>query len=152
VGALKKQLRLDRPCTKEEEAHIFNKSQKYISRVISKWVQDYGFVVQIRGNVKKTPQFEEAWKRQRERWICQVHDGVTENILELRQTTSSSKEASPENGLRKRVMALHSISVADSQLLTICSLLMMAPPKFTELRASLTLPQQNDTRVENRLT
>jgi hypothetical protein len=73
---------LNLKCNSDEDNEIRRKVERQIKYVAGQW-KDYGLLVKNEGVYTRAPVLQKHWRHARDKWISQVHHGVTEDLIEI---------------------------------------------------------------------
>lgn len=116
----------------------------FIRRIVRRWMGNneggFGFLNEVRGVIKKTPEFIAAWRTRRKDWIQTIHSGLTNGLLETRKGPSSY---SPMDKKRVNFLSMYCYSVLS--WLTICRIRNQSAPDHPLLL--MCLPQNGSVLI-----
>jgi hypothetical protein len=92
-------------CSDAENAVIQRRCERLISNNARMWnvERGFGFLVERDGVLRKTAQFEAAWRDRRSKWINSAHNGNTTGVIELERSPSIEAAGGEAGASRKRV-------------------------------------------------
>ncbi|KAE9372634.1 hypothetical protein N431DRAFT_483390 [Stipitochalara longipes BDJ] len=92
---------LDVECTKTGDAVVRKRCARQVTYSAGMW-RKYGFLEEIHGVLRKTVQFEDAWRQRRQLWIDLVHKGNPPVVPKLQRSAASLPGASETGAGSKR--------------------------------------------------
>jgi hypothetical protein len=96
-------LHLDIDCTKFENAAVGKRCARQVAYAANVWSRKYGFLEEVHGILRKTVQFDAAWRQRRQLWIDQVHKGDPPVEFKPQRSPASLPNASEVSVGSKRV-------------------------------------------------
>jgi hypothetical protein len=103
---LKRHLKIE--CSDDDDLLIQKRCLRQITSGPGKF-RGYGFLEEVDGALRKTAQFEAAWRSRRQQWIAQIHHGDLTGVIELEGSVASAAEkgtSSKRVCLRPRPLSL----------------------------------------------
>jgi hypothetical protein len=113
VQALKSYLSLE--CSSAQDATVQTKCERLLVKISKRWkLEKYGFLTQVDGVPKKTPEFEQAWREKRPAWIQEMHQGSTTGLYEFGANTTAANTAATNDTVAEGIAASIPFHVTES--------------------------------------